>query len=99
MITPVFSIEDWRWTLYGGRWVDPCFYDVYYVYSRDKGRTFSAPVRLNAEPIVGERFVQARGGSIAAFRLGMASTEAAAHPLWIETQGEGTQVVTTRIQR
>jgi hypothetical protein len=96
----VFSIEDWRWILYGGRWSDPCAYDAYYVYSRDGGRTFSAPLRLNAGPIVGERFAQVGGGSVAAFRLGMASTDAAAYPLWIETQGsEGTQLLTVRIGR
>jgi hypothetical protein len=90
-----FQIEDWRGLIFGETWTDTCVYDVYYAFSKDGGQTFSLPLRLNEVPIRGERL------SLAGFfRLGMASTDAYATPIWIETQGDdGTQAVTVRIER
>jgi len=95
-----FELEDWRQFVLGGTWTDTCMYDVFYTYSKDGGQTFSVPLRLNEVPIRGERFVQVMGMSLAGYRLGMASTDEFAYPLWIETQGEeGTQAFTVRIGR
>jgi hypothetical protein len=83
-----------------GVWIDPHAYHVYYTCSRDGARTFTAPLRLNAAPIVGSRFVRTQGSSRRGEYIGMASTDAHACPIWIDTQGdEGTQVMMTRIER
>ncbi len=81
-------------------WVDACVYDVYYTFSRDGGQTFSPPLRLNEEPIVGARFVRTQAVSRPGEYIGMASTDKYAYPIWIDTQGEeGTQAYTVRIER
>lgn len=95
-----FKMEDWRRVFYGETWTDSCVYDVYYTFSEDGGQTFSVPLRLNETRVRGERFVRVGGNSVAAVRLGMASTDAYAYPVWIETQGEdGTQAFTVRVER
>ncbi|MCK4471623.1 MAG: exo-alpha-sialidase, partial [Anaerolineae bacterium] len=81
-------------------WVDACVYDVYYTFSRDGGQTFSPPLRLNEEPIVGARFVRIKAVSTLGDYIGMASTDEYAYPIWIDTRGEeGTQAYTVRIER
>jgi hypothetical protein len=78
-----------------GRYIDRCTYDVYYTHSRDGARTWSAPVRLNGEPIEGEGFVRFPRSSRPGEYIGMASTDGYAHPIWIA----GTHAYTARIRR
>jgi hypothetical protein len=93
------DVERWRDTLIT-EWTDTCVYDVYYTFSRDGGQSFSQPLRLNEAPIRGDRLVRLAGRSTAGSHIGMASTNAYAYPVWIETQNaSGTQAVTTRIAR
>lgn len=78
-----------------GRYIDRCTYDVYYTHSRDGARTWSAPVRLNGEPIEGDEFVRFPRSSRPGEYIGMASTNETAHPIWIA----GTHAYTARIRR
>lgn len=81
-------------------WIDTCHYHLYYTYSQDKGQTFSEPLKINEQPILGERFVRTRGSSRPGEYIGMASTDEFAYPIWIDTQGEeGTQAYTVQIRR
>lgn len=92
--------QEWRRAFLDEIWTDTCNYDVYYTYSKESGKTFSEPVQLNEEPISGEKFVRPSGSSFAGFRLGIASADDSAFPMWIETQGDdGTQAYTVRIER
>lgn len=91
-----------RWLELGfaAGYIDPCAYHVYHTCSRDGGRSFSAPTRLNEAPIVGSRFVRIRGVSRPGEYIGAASTDACAHAIWVDTQGEvGTQALMARIER
>jgi hypothetical protein len=93
------DLQRWQQALDRG-WTDTCAYHVYYTYSQDGGQSFSEPLRLDITAIQGNRFVQIAGFSQAGSHMGMASTDAAAYPIWIETQGqEGTQAVTVRLER
>jgi hypothetical protein len=93
------DLQRWQAALERG-WTDTCAYHVYYAYSQDGGQSFSEPLRLNIEAIQGNRFVQIGDYSLAGSHMGMASTDAAAYPIWIDTQGqEGTQAVTVRLER
>lgn len=81
-------------------WVDPRRHNVYYTYSKDGGQTFSSPLRLNTDPIVGAWFVRTQGYSRPGEYMGMASTDTYAHPIWIDTPAaESAYAVTTRIRR
>ena len=92
-------LSAWRNRRRGG-WVDPHSYHVYYTNSKDGGRTFTAPQRLNAAPIVGSRFIRTQGASRRGEYIRMASTDRHAYAIWIDTQGaEGTQAVMTQIER
>ncbi|MEZ4514419.1 MAG: hypothetical protein R3C62_21290 [Chloroflexota bacterium] len=93
------TLESWGQQLANGSLVDHCRYDVYYSYSED-GSRFSQPVRLNEAAIAGEQFVQGGGLSQPGSHLGLASTAAAAYPIWLDNgTGEGVQAVTVRIER
>ncbi len=81
----------------GPNWVDPRKHNLYYTYSKDGGRSFSAPLRLNQAPIVGASYVRTGGSSRPGEYMGMASTDAYAYPDTPET--ERTAVVMTRIER
>jgi len=82
-------------------WLDPCPYNVYYTFSKDGGKGWTAPRQLNEQPIEGKKAVQVPSGqSRLGEYVGMASTDRYAYPLWIDTQGTGgTQANTVRIER
>lgn len=93
------DLQRWQEALERG-WTDSCAYHVYYSYSQDGGQSFSEPLRLNEAAIQGHRFVQVGGFSRPGSHMAVASTDAAAYPIWIDTQGaEGTQAVTARLER
>lgn len=95
----LLDVKSWRATVLEG-WIDNCVYDVYYTFSRDGGRSFSQPMRLNETPVRGDRFVRLAGRSTAGSHIGMASTKSYAYPIWIDTQDSGRpQAFTTRIER
>lgn len=77
------------------RWTDVCVYDVYSTFSKDGATTWAPPHRLNAQPIAGDQFVHIQGQSRPGEYIGMASTDRAAYPIWID----GTHASTVRIQR
>ncbi|GEM_PF-4848909 len=76
-------------------WTVPCTYDVYYTYSKDGAKTWAAPKRLNASPIAGKDFVRIQGDSRPGEYIGVASTDHAAFPIWID----GTRADTVRVER
>jgi hypothetical protein len=81
-------------------WVDPCTYDVLYTFSQDGGKNFSSAIKLNDQPIWGQRFTRSQGYSKPGEYIGMASATDYAYPIWIDTQGdEGTQASTVQIKR
>jgi hypothetical protein len=91
-----------RWLELGfaAGYIDPCAYHVYHTCSRDGGRSFSAPTRLNGAPIAGARFVRVRGVSRPGEYIGAASTNTHAYAIWVDAQGEaGTQALMARIER
>lgn len=93
------TLAEWGEQLGAGNLVDRCTYDIYYTYSKDDGRSFSQPLKLNETAVVGEQFIQAGGLSQPGTHMSMASTDATAYPLWIATEGAGTQAMTVRIER
>jgi hypothetical protein len=93
------DLQRWQEALEAG-WSDTCTYNVYYSYSQDGGQSFSEPLRLNESPIQGNRFVQIANFSLPGSHMGIASTDAAAYPIWIDSQGtQGTQAFTRRLER
>ena len=68
---------------------------MYSTFSKDGGATWAPPHRLNAQPIAGDQFLHIQGQSRPGEYIGMASTDRAAYPIWID----GTRASTVRIQR
>jgi beta-lactamase regulating signal transducer with metallopeptidase domain len=86
------------------QWTDKCNYNVYYSSSKDNGTTlreFSDPRPLNDVPILGSQFVRLAGMTAPGWFIGIASTNAAAYPVWIGNREgvEGTQAYMMRIER
>ena len=95
----VLDIQKWQESLRLGQ-VDPCSYNVYYTFSKDKGRRFSAPIQINQSLILGESLARFEGRSTYGSHLEIAATDEYAYPVWIGTPQEGmTQVYTVKIKR
>ncbi len=68
----------------GGPWVDACSYNVYYTCSHNGGRTWTEPLMLNEQLILGKEFARNKGISRPGEYIGMASASDRAYPIWIE---------------
>jgi hypothetical protein len=96
----VQDVASWQESGPWGRRVDPCSYNVFYTFSGDGGATFSVPMRLNDDLIIGERFARFEGASNPGSHLAVASSDQYAYPAWIGTPGKAkTQVYTVQISR
>jgi len=95
----VQDVQSWRESGPLGR-VDPCSYNVLYTYSRDGGKTFKIPIKLNDKLVVGSSFARFDGVSNPGSHLAVASSDTYAYPVWIGTPGvKVTQVYTIQIER
>jgi hypothetical protein len=95
----VLNLESWQQTLPFGR-IDPCEYNVYYSFSKDVGQSFSEPIKLNRQPILGEDLIQFMGGSQIGSHIQITSDATYAYPVWIGTPESGkTQVFSAKIPR
>ncbi len=95
----VLNIQKWKEFSFGGQ-RDLCSYNIYYTHSKDDGRSFSEPVQINDQLILGESLASFEGHSTFGSHLEIASNIDYAYPVWIGTPEDGkTQVYTVQIKR